>query len=54
MSKMINTWRSRMQKRDRFRQTLKELNAMSDIEANDLGLNRANFPETARAAVYGR
>lgn len=54
MSKMINTWRSRMEQRSRFIRTLNELNAMDDAEAADLGLSRANFRQTAWDAVYGR
>lgn len=53
MSKMINTWRSRMAQRDRFRRTLNELNSMTDAEAADLGLRRADFRATAWDAVYG-
>ncbi|RYH07686.1 DUF1127 domain-containing protein [Tropicimonas sp. IMCC6043] len=34
-----------------YRRTLRELNEMSDREADDLGLNRSQFPEIARAAV---
>ena len=40
-------------KRQDYRRTLAELNAMSDAEARDLGLNRADFPSIAAHAVYG-
>lgn len=53
MSKMITTWRTRLEQRNRFIRTLNELNAMDDAEVNDLGLSRANFRKTAWEAVYG-
>ena len=41
-------------KRQDYRRTLAEVNAMSDAEALDLGLNRTDFPALAAQAVYGK
>lgn len=46
--------RARLDRRNRYLQTLSELESMSDREALDLGLSRADFPRLAREAVYGR
>ncbi len=35
-----------------YRQTLSELNALSDREAADLGLSRADFANLAHEAAY--
>lgn len=53
MAKVINTFRSRLARREAYRRTLNELNALSDREAADLGLNRVDFVRVAREATYG-
>ncbi|MBE3637658.1 DUF1127 domain-containing protein [Mangrovicoccus algicola] len=53
MTKIVNTWKSRFEQRGRFRRTLSELNLLSDREAADLGLSRADFRAVAHRSVYG-
>lgn len=54
MSHFFSTLENTYRKNAQYRRTLAELNAMSDAEANDLGLNRVDFARIAAEAVYGR
>lgn len=53
MANVLNTVRGRLARREAFRRTLNELNSLSDREAADLGMSRADFARVAREAVYG-
>lgn len=54
MSHFFNRARTAYRKQVDYQRTLTELNAMSDAEAQDLGLSRADFRRIASEAVYGR
>ncbi len=41
-----------LRNRRMFRKTINELNALSDRELHDLGLNRSMISDVARSAVY--
>ncbi|GHE93053.1 hypothetical protein GCM10016455_11510 [Aliiroseovarius zhejiangensis] len=46
-------WKDKMAQRAQYRETVRELSALSDRELNDLGLGRASIRTVARMAVYG-
>ncbi|MDQ0457219.1 DUF1127 domain-containing protein [Rhizobium paknamense] len=47
LTRTISNWR-------KFRQTVTELDRMSDRELNDLGIGRGDIRRVARHAVNGR
>ncbi len=49
----IADWKEQMAQRAQYRETVRELNALSDRELNDLGLGRGSIRFVARMAVYG-
>jgi len=48
----FENFRKTMRQRAMFRKTITELNALSDRELHDLGLNRSMITDVARTAVY--
>jgi len=50
---LFSNFRVRAAKRAAYRQTLRELNALSDHEAEDLGFSKADVRRIAHQAVYG-
>ena len=46
-------WRAAYAKHRIFRRTLRELDALTDRELNDLGLSRSMIRSAAHEAVYG-
>ena len=48
----FETFKKNMRDRAMFRKTVSELNALSDRELHDLGLNRSMISDVARNAVY--
>ncbi|WP_133489531.1 DUF1127 domain-containing protein [Aliiroseovarius marinus] len=46
-------WKETYATRQTYRQTVKELNALSDRELNDLGIGRGSIRFIAQMAVYG-
>lgn len=47
----ITVWKEQMHQRAQYRETVRELNALSDRELNDLGISRASIRFLARMAV---
>lgn len=50
---LIAGWKETFATRQTYRQTVKELNALSDRELADLGIGRGSIRFVARMAVYG-
>ncbi|SPF75909.1 hypothetical protein ALP8811_00904 [Aliiroseovarius pelagivivens] len=50
---LLARWKDEYIARQAYRQTVKELNALSDVELNDLGISRGSIRLIARMAVYG-
>ena len=48
----FENFKKTMRQRAMFRKTITELNALSDRELHDLGLNRSMISDVARKAVY--
>lgn len=48
----FENFKKTMHQRRMFRKTITELNALSDRELHDLGLNRSMISDVARSAVY--
>ncbi|MHA6266801.1 DUF1127 domain-containing protein [uncultured Aliiroseovarius sp.] len=46
-------WKEQVETRALFRKTVRELNALSNRELEDLGIARASVRLVARMAVYG-
>ncbi len=46
--------RDALHRRSVYRQTLRELNALTDRDLTDLGLHKANIPAIAREAAWGK
>ncbi|MDE9449398.1 DUF1127 domain-containing protein [Aliiroseovarius sp. Z3] len=53
MAARIAVWKEQLEQRAQYRETVRELNALSDRELNDLGLGRSSIRFVARMAVYG-
>ncbi|SMR71266.1 Uncharacterized conserved protein YjiS, DUF1127 family [Aliiroseovarius halocynthiae] len=49
----IARWKENFATRQTYRNTVKELSALSDRELYDLGINRSSIRLVARMAVYG-
>ncbi|RMD88758.1 MAG: DUF1127 domain-containing protein [Alphaproteobacteria bacterium] len=54
MTSLIGRLRENARKRALYRRTVKEIRAMPDTIARDLGLYRGEAERIAREAVYGR
>jgi uncharacterized protein YjiS (DUF1127 family) len=50
---LIAGWKETFATRQTYRQTVKELSALSDRELADLGIGRSSIRFLARMAVYG-
>ena len=53
ISTLVASVKLSLQRRATFQQTLNELNALSDRDLADLGLNRSSIRMIAREAAYG-
>ncbi|CAM3252938.1 Uncharacterized conserved protein YjiS, DUF1127 family [Paracoccus aminovorans] len=53
IAKFVAAIRETLARRSVYRQTLRELNQLSNRDLADLGLHRANIPSVARQAAYG-
>lgn len=53
ISALVASVKLSLQRRATFQQTLNELNALSDRDLADLGLNRSSIRMIAREAAYG-
>lgn len=51
---MVETFRTTLARRAIYRQTLRELNALSHRELADLGIHRSMVTRLAREAAYGK
>jgi uncharacterized protein YjiS (DUF1127 family) len=51
---MIKQLIKSIQRKQMYRQTVRELNSLSDYELNDLGLNRGMIAELAYETTYGK
>ena len=51
---LIASWRRALEKRRIYRQTVRELSALSTRELNDLGINRSMISRIAMEAAYGK
>ena len=50
----VATLKEAARRRDVFRRTVRELNALSDREMSDLGIARIQVEDVAREAAYGK
>lgn len=53
LSYKLNVWMESFKQYRLYRQTISELNALSNAELVDLGLHRAGIKAVALEAVYG-
>lgn len=53
IAKFVANLRDHMARRSVFRQTLRELDGLSDRDLSDLGLSRANIRSVAYEAAWG-
>lgn len=53
IAKLVANLRDHMARRSVFRQTLRELDGLSDRDLSDLGLSRANIRSVAYEAAWG-
>lgn len=51
---MVETFRTALARRAIYRQTLRELNALTQRELADLGIHRSMITRLAREAAYGK
>ena len=54
LADLIASWRKAQAKRRVYRQTLRELNALSTRDLNDLGISRGMISRIAMEAAYGK
>ncbi len=54
VTNLIASWRKALEQRRIYRQTLRELNALSTRDLNDLGINRTMISRIALEAAYGK
>ncbi len=54
VSDTIASWSRALEKRRIYRQTVRELSALSTRELNDLGINRSMISRIAMEAAYGK
>lgn len=47
-----SSFRQKIQQRQQFKQTVRELSRLSDYELADLGIHRSEIPRVAREALY--
>lgn len=53
IAKFVADIRDSLARRAVYRQTLRELDALSDRDLNDLGLNRSDIRRVAHGAAFG-
>lgn len=51
---LIASWRKALEQRRIYRRTVRELNALSTRDLNDLGINRTMISRIALEAAYGK
>ena len=51
---VVSTLKQAFRRRALYQQTLRELNALTEREMNDLGIYPAMISQVARAAAYGK
>jgi uncharacterized protein YjiS (DUF1127 family) len=54
LADLIASWRKAQAKRRIYRQTMRELNALSTRELTDLGISRSMISRIAMEAAYGK
>ena len=53
-SDLIASWRDALERRRIYRQTVRELSALSTRELDDLGIHRAMITRIAMESAYGK
>ncbi|MFV0491473.1 MAG: DUF1127 domain-containing protein [Pseudorhodobacter sp.] len=51
---LMNTFRTAMQRRRVYKQTIRELNSLTSRELDDLGIDRSMISRIALEAAYGK